>query len=66
VAAASVLLETSWAERAQVEAVRKPEFRDEGRAASVERRRRYNAARMRLYRANKRAIREAVDARRTG
>jgi hypothetical protein len=50
-AAASVLLEASWAQRAHVEAVRKAEIRAERLAASTERRRRYNAAWMRNYRA---------------
>jgi hypothetical protein len=63
-AAASVLLEAAWAERAHVEAVRKAEERHERQAASREHRRPYNAAWMREYRASKRAVREAVDARR--
>jgi hypothetical protein len=52
-AAASVLIEASWAARRHVEAVRKAEIRAERHAASIERRRRYNAAWMRDYRARK-------------
>jgi hypothetical protein len=54
-AAATVLLESSWAERRHVEAVRKAELRAERHAASIERRRRYNAGWMRDYRARKKA-----------
>jgi hypothetical protein len=53
-AAASVLLEASWAEQAHVKVIRTAEIRAERHAASVERRRRYNAAWMRDFRARQR------------
>ena len=59
-AAATVLLEASWAAKDQCEAVRKAELRHERQAASLERRRRYNAAWMREYRARKASAPEAL------
>jgi hypothetical protein len=50
-AAAHVLLEAAWAEQALGRAIRKAEMRAERRAASIERRRRYNAVWMRECRA---------------
>jgi len=52
-AAAGVLLEASSAEQAHMMAIRTAELRAERREASIERRRRYNAAWMRDYRARK-------------
>jgi hypothetical protein len=53
-AAAFVLLEAAWAEQERVAEVRRAELRHERQAASRERRRRYNAAWMRDYRARAR------------
>jgi hypothetical protein len=54
-----VLLEASWRTgRAHVEAIRRAEVRRKRHAASIERRRRYNAAWMRDYRARMNAVRE--------
>jgi hypothetical protein len=52
-AAAHVLLEAAWAEQAHAKEIGKAEARAERREASIERRRRYNAAWMRDYRARK-------------
>jgi hypothetical protein len=55
-AAAAILSEAAWAEREHVKAIRKAELRAERHAASIERRRRYNAAWMREYRARGKVI----------
>jgi hypothetical protein len=60
-AAAGVLLEAAWAEQALVRDIRKAEVRAEQRLVSIERRRRYNAAWMRDYRARKKAERFALE-----
>ena len=54
-AASSVLMEAARAQQAHVQALRKAEFRAKRHAASIERRRRYNAAWMREYRARRKA-----------
>ena len=60
-AAAGVLLEASSAEQAHMMAIRTAELRAERREASIERRRRYNAAWMRDYWARKTSDRIGPD-----
>lgn len=60
-AASEVLLEAAWAQQGHLKAVRKAEVRAERRVASIERRRRYNKAWMRDYRARNKAIREPTE-----
>jgi hypothetical protein len=50
-AAAHVLLEAAWAEQENVRVIRKAEIRAQRHLASIERRRRFNAAWMRAHRA---------------
>lgn len=54
-AAAHVLLEAAWAEQENVTVLRKAELRAQRHVPSAERRRRYNSAWMRGFRARRKA-----------